>query len=61
MAFFYLETLLSLNINFVFPFSIRVSISCVLAALGFVMVAFAQTEWVALFGVAITSLASGLG
>lgn len=46
---------------YVFIFSIRVSVSCVLAALGFVMVAFAQTEWVALFGVAITSLASGLG
>ncbi|CAO1415609.1 unnamed protein product [Diamesa hyperborea] len=56
----------SLCIKSISPFlpffaNIRVSVSCVLAALGFVMVAFAQTEWVALFGVAITSLASGLG
>ncbi|CAO1390978.1 unnamed protein product [Diamesa serratosioi] len=56
----------SLCIKSISPFlpfyaNIRVSLSCTLAALGFVMVAFAQTEWVALFGVAITSLASGLG
>ncbi|CAO1390994.1 unnamed protein product [Diamesa serratosioi] len=41
--------------------NIRVIISCVLAASGFLMVAFAQTEWVALFGVSLTSLGTGLG
>lgn len=42
-------------------FSTRISISCVVAVCGFVAVAFAQTQWVALGGVALTSFASGLG
>ena len=37
------------------------SISCAVAIGGFVTVAFAETQWLAITGVAMTSLASGLG
>lgn len=42
-------------------FSTRITISCLFAAFGFIIVAYAETQWVALTGVAFTSLASGLG
>lgn len=42
-------------------FRTLVSISCLLAVCGFVSVALAETQWLALSGVALTSLASGLG
>jgi battenin len=38
-----------------------VSISCAIAVCGFIAVAFAETQWLALGGVALTSFASGLG
>ncbi|XP_059609156.1 battenin [Phlebotomus argentipes] len=40
---------------------VRVTLCCGLAAAGFLLVGFAQTEWVAIVGVVCTSLASGLG
>lgn len=42
-------------------FRTRITVSCFIAALGFAAVAFATEEWQALAGVALTSLASGLG
>jgi battenin len=42
-------------------FSVRVTVSCIIAIFGFVIVAFAETQWLALIGVGMTSLASGLG
>jgi battenin len=40
---------------------VRITISCAVSICGFVMVGFADTEWLALGGVALTSFASGLG
>lgn len=37
------------------------SFSCIVAIFGFIVVAFATTQWVAIAGVALTSFASGLG
>lgn len=37
------------------------SVSCIVAVCGFVAVAFAESQWLALFGVGLTSFASGLG
>ncbi|KAL7030252.1 hypothetical protein ACKWTF_006589 [Chironomus riparius] len=55
-----------LIIKFLSPFlpfwhRARISISCAAAVGGFVVVAFAKTETLALTGVALTSFASGLG
>jgi hypothetical protein len=44
-----------------FVFSIRIIFACIFAIIGFILVAFADIEWVALAGVAFTSLSSGLG
>lgn len=44
-----------------FYFRVRVTTSCLIAICGFVAVAFAKTQWLALAGVGMTSLASGLG
>lgn len=35
--------------------------ACLIQAIGFLMVAFADTEWMAITGVALTSFSSGLG
>lgn len=42
-------------------FSTRVTFSCAIAVCGFIMVAYAETTALALVGVALTSLGSGLG
>lgn len=50
-----------LQFKFLTFFSVRVSVSCIIATCGFVAVAFAESQWLALGGVAMTSFASGLG
>lgn len=35
--------------------------ACLLQIIGFLMVAFAENEWMAILGVVLTSLSSGLG
>lgn len=42
-------------------FSVRISACVVLSACGFTLVAFAESQWLAIFGVILTSLSSGLG
>jgi battenin len=44
-----------------FNFRTRITISCCAAVGGFVVVAYAREEWMALTGVALTSFGSGLG
>lgn len=41
--------------------SARVAVCCLLASAGFILVAFAETEWVAVLGVICTSFGSGIG
>lgn len=43
-----------------FIFSIRIFLACFTQCAGFLMVAFAQEDWMALGGVALTSFSSGL-
>ncbi|KAG5683414.1 hypothetical protein PVAND_012697 [Polypedilum vanderplanki] len=55
-----------LCIKFLSPFlpfwhATRISISCLIAIGGFIVVGFATEQWIALTGVAMTSFASGLG
>lgn len=44
-----------------FNFSFRVFLACLTQFIGFVLVAFAETHFVAISGVAIMSFSSGLG
>ncbi|CRL01715.1 CLUMA_CG014931, isoform A [Clunio marinus] len=41
--------------------TVRVTVACIVAICGFVAVAFADSQWLALGGVAMTSFSSGLG
>lgn len=54
------------ELTFIFFFSsnycsIRVIVACLLQAAGFLLVAYADSEWMAIWGVVLTSLSSGLG
>lgn len=56
----------SLTIKGLSPFlpnyiNIRIFLACFTQCAGFLMVAFAQEEWMALTGVGLTSFSSGLG
>lgn len=61
---FSMEIWLDDNIN-VMPFipfhSVRVFLACFMQCCGFLMVAFANSEWMAITGVIFTSASSGLG
>lgn len=41
--------------------SMRIFVACLTQSLGFLMVAYAEKDWMALSGVALTSFSSGLG
>lgn len=48
-------------VEFVCFYSIRIFVACLTQCIGFLMVAFAKEDWMALGGVALTSFSSGLG
>lgn len=50
-----------LNNNFLFDCSVRVFLACFLQCVGFLLVALADSNFMAISGVVLTSLSSGLG
>lgn len=55
-------TILNINVLPLTPYhSVRVFLACFMQCCGFLMVAFANTEWMAMTGVILTSASSGLG
>ena len=51
----------NLKTNFYSVYSLRIALAVLFSAAGFLLVGFANAEWMALLGVIITSASSGIG